>query len=36
VPLHPTGGLLAATTAHAIQLLDLPAIRTRLRTIGLD
>ena len=30
------GGLLAATTDHSIQLWDLPAIRTQLRTMGLD
>jgi serine/threonine protein kinase/WD40 repeat protein len=32
----PAGGLLVATTDHAIQLWDLPAIRTQLRTMGLD
>jgi WD40 repeat protein len=32
----PAGGLLVATTDHAIQLWDLPAIRTQLRGMGLD
>jgi WD40 repeat protein len=32
----PAGDLLVATTDHAIQLWDLPAIRTQLRTMGLD
>jgi WD40 repeat protein len=32
----PAGGLLVATTDHAIQLWDLPAIRTQLRAMGLD
>jgi WD40 repeat protein len=32
----PTGGLLVATMGHAIQLWDLPAIRTQLRAMGLD
>jgi WD40 repeat protein len=32
----PTGGLLVATTGHAIQFWDLPAIRTQLRVLGLD
>ena len=31
-----TGGLLVATTDHAIRLWDLRAIRTQLRAMGLD